>query len=178
MNLYSFSSRRAQLKPLNYKTPSAFPGPDAIKIHYFLPHSHSQCPQNQCWRDATGHTGMYPLSFPSSCEEVSPQAADCSWSLVFLSQPHNLVLSPCPSCVPWVYRNKFHLTANFWEGGIKGKFIPFLKIAKTKPPVSHPTAREGSKGKYMVFVVPDAALVSCYSEKCYRKVGYFIYISI
>lgn len=38
--------------------------------------------------------------------------------------------------------------------------------------------QQRSLGKYMALVVPDEALASCYSEKCYRKVGYFIYISI
>ena len=44
-SLCEFLPGRAQLKPLSYKTRSAFPGLSITKIHCFLPHSHSRRPQ-------------------------------------------------------------------------------------------------------------------------------------
>lgn len=121
MNLLSSSSRRVQLKPLNYKTHSAFPALGIIRTHYFLSHSCSQCLPSQCWRDAMRHIGMCPLSFPLSAH--ADIAEPCffffnhrAWALPFL----------CAAAL----ERKVHLTANFWGGGTKGNQFPSLRLLK------------------------------------------------
>lgn len=155
---------RAQLKPLHYKTHPEFPGLGIIKIHYFSPHSPTKSVLKRWYGACRCVSTVLSLDllkqlipgFSFSASQSGP------WSQPFLSAVDLQKEIPL-NCSLLGRRHE----GKMYSLPKQNLLFPILLQEKTPRPL----------GKNVALAVPSAALLSCCREKCYRKVGYFIYIS-